>query len=709
MSITVRRAIDARVDGASSVNVHHDFATGASSSTWQSFDATSKSSSSLEFNILVPGQNAYWNRQVYIETSTVFKFDVLNQSNALGASFPPTMRIGRDIATCGFPLNSLLQTVTTSINGSTITTQQNQIMPLVRRLIGANEKNRKLMPCPSGVGQFADNSDAGYTESNEIVAMGRTFDRPAPNSAFRVMEFGNYSGTTFTPYASDGTTDPSWVGTGAGKYCRITTREPLLAAPFITTNDEPAFTNVQAANIRCTLLAPSDVRLLRTNRSFGMGQFTTKATLDDYTAWVNLSSNLAAGCGVANLAYASSSPFDTARVWCNFLSPSPDQLVPASTIYPYLQFDPLQTAILPNPAPQSILTVFREDVNTTSNITAISQTVILNTCPDMLAIYAVLGDPAGLANTSLEIANPGTFSGREDMFATIDNLSIMWNNQPAILATARTQDLWRMSYDNGLRYSYDVYAGAKMGERVHKVDTGATAYYGGTAVDGLYPSTGAPLLLAINKDFPTEPGTAPGVAGVFSLSVTAQCHYYGMPTMTSGLISQGTGVVANGSIAVARPLTLFVVPVRSQYLQLNAGGTSSIVSAISSGEAMLDAPFTSDRVIGATPGMVGGWGFNMASLGNLASRGANLWKRGKEVAEKAKRGYDIYKQHEDQIKGAISTGKAALEQFKGGEPMEEEGAGVIGHGVHGYGVRAYGVQGHGKRSRYETSAYSRMS
>lgn len=719
MSITVRRAIDARVDGASSVNVHHDFSTGASSSTWQSFDATSKSSSTLEFNILVPGQNAYWNRQVMIETSAVYTCDIIaNQIIAFSAGVGGAkFRIGRDVSPCGFPLNSLLQTVTTSINGSTITTQQSQIMPLVRRLIASNDKSRKSLPCPSGVNQFADNADAGVSEGNEILSVQRSSDRASSNGSFRTMEFGTLDGANFTPYPAVGATDPSWALSGINQAVRITTREPLLASPFIITNDEPAFTNVQAANIRCTLLNPNDpnVRLLRTNRAFGFGQQQVVATIDDTTAFATGTTNAIPSCGITNLKFATSQPFTVARVWCNFLSPSPDQLVPASTIYPYIQFDPLQSA-QPAAAPLLLTTAgnYRDDVNYTPNITAISQTVILNTCPDMIAVYAILGEPVGLPDVVLNLWNPATFSGREDLFASIDNLSIMWNNQPAILATARTQDLWRMSYDNGLRVPFDVYSGAKLGVKSPTVDQTNALLHTAAAPDGLYPTTGAPLLLAINKDFPTEPGTAPGVAGVFSLSVTAMCHYYDNGTVQNGsTVTAATGAYSGGApITTSRPLTLFVVPIRSQYLQLNAGGTSSIVSAISSGEAMLDAPFTTDRVIGATPTMVGGWGMNMTTLGNLASRGANLWKRGKEVAEKAKKGYEIYKQHEDQIKGAINTGKAALEQFnRSAEPMGEgEGAGVVGHGVHGYGgVRGYGHPMGMKRGRYETSAYTRMS
>jgi hypothetical protein len=627
-------------------------------------------------------------------------------------------RIGRDVSPCGFPLNSLLQTVTTSINGSTITTQQSQIMPLVRRLIASNDKSRKSLPCPSGVNQFADNADAGISEGNEILSVQRASDRSSSNGSFRTMEFGNLDiAGNFTPYTSSATSDPSWAITGVGVGVRITTREPLLASPFIITNDEPAFTNVQAANIRCTLLAPNDpnVRILRTNRAFGFGQTQVQASFDDTTAFSTTLINAIPTGGITNLKFATSQPFQTARVWCNFLSPSPDQLVPASTIYPYIQFDPLQSA-QPVATPLLLTTAgaYREGVDNTSNITAISQTVILNTCPDMIAVYALLGEPVGLPDVQLNLWNPATFSGREDLFATIDNLSIMWNNQPAILATARTQDLWRMSYDNGLRVPYDVYSGAKLGVKSPTVDTTNVLLHTALAPDGLYPTTGAPLLLAINKDFPTEPGTAPGVAGVFSLSVTAQCHYYDNLNVQNGSTVTSTGTYTGGAqLTNQRPLTLFVVPIRSQYLQLNAGGTSSIVSAISSGEAMLDAPFTTDRVIGATPTMVGGWGMNMTTLGNLASRGANLWKRGKEVAEKAKKGYEIYKQHEDQIKGAINTGKAALEQFnRSGEPMVEGegGAGAVGHGVHGYGgVRGYGHPMGMKRGRYETSAYSRMS
>ena len=698
MSISVRRAIDTRVDGASSVNVHHDFATGASSATWQSFDATSKSSGSLEFNVLVPGQNAYWNRQVMLETSVAFIGTPASWTNAGAVGGGTAFRNGRDVSTCGFPMNSLMQTVTTSINGSTITTQQSQIMPLVRRLIACNDKSRKALPCPSGVGLFADNSDSGQTEANEIMSIPRAADRAPSNGSFRVLEWGYITTASgeFTPFTDSTAYTLSTVfaaGTVAG--FRITTREPLLASPFITSNDEPAFTNVQSANIRCTLLSPSDpaVRILRTNRSFGTGRNAANGTLDDTYSTDALKPP---ACAITGIAYASAQPFVTAKLWCNFLSPSPDQLVPSSTIYPYLQFDPLQTAqaaIVPNAIRGG--DTYGAGVNAAQ---CISQTVILNTCPDMLAVYVSLGDIVGVADAATGLYNAGTFSGREDLFATIDNISITWNNQPSILQSARPHDLWRMTYDNGLRLPYDIYSGLKNGDRPLPT---ANSLYPLAVPKNTFPSTGMPLLLAINKDFPTEPGTAPGVAGVFSMTITANVHTYGQTNYTASY--PGADGACTSAGAVARPATMYVVPIRSQYLQLNAGGTSAVVGAVSSGEAMLDAPFTSDRVIGSLPNMVGGWGFNMGSIANLASKAKNAWERGRQIAETAKKAHDLYKEHEGAIRGAIDTGKAAYDKLKSGEG----GEGAMGHGVQGYGSGVIG----GKRARLHdaTSAYSRMS
>ena len=677
MSISVRKIIDARVDGASSVNQHHDFATGASSTTFQSFEATSKSSGTLEFNVLVPGQNAYWNRRVMLETSVVYTCDVVTNS----AIAFPILRAGRDVATCGFPMNSLLQTVVTSINGSTVTTQQNQIMPVVRRLIAANSASQKKYSCPAGVSAYADNAQAGITDANEILSTGRSVDRPNSNGSYRSIQFGTWANGQFTVSetpdsvaitrctnsADNALTIPA-DGAGITKSIAfmITTREPLLAAPFVTGDDEPAFTNVQSANIRCSLMQPSDpsVRIVRTNRTVGeVFAVTTDSpgcfTVDD-PGTGTAGSYFPAFVKIQNINYASAQPFATARLWCNFLSPSPDQLVPASTIYPYLQFDPLVNAVPVAVKASKLL----KDAPVT--VPVISQTVVLNTCPDLLAVYAVLSDATegstALVNDASTIRSNAAFSGREDLFATISRISIMWNNQPAILASAPINELWRMSYDNGLRYPFDVYTGLRTGGKNQ------------TAVardSNVFPSavatTGMPLLLAINKDFPTEPGTAPGVAGVFSLQISADVYYYGMPAAGTSGADQ------------TRMCTLYVVPIRSQYLQLNAGGTSSVVGAVSSGEAMLDAPFADSRVIqdgkSKVQHMTGGWG--LPSFAAISSSASNAWKKSKEIAEKAKQAREVYKENEGAIKAALGamgpTGKKAMAGLTAADRMAKRG------------------------------------
>ncbi len=672
MSISVRKIIDARVDGASSVNQHHDFATGASSSTFQSFEATSKSSGTLEFNVLVPGQNAYWNRRVMLETSVVYTATV--QSNTLTGS---KLRTGRDVATCGFPMNSLLQTVVTSINGSTVTTQQNQIMPLVRRLIASNNNSIKKYTCPAGVSVYADNAQAGTGDGNEILSSGRSSDRPSANGSYRVIEFGSMSGGKFTPSATPdeqlltAATVSHETPTGGLSTIvfRITTREPLLAAPFITSDDEPAFTNVQSANVRCTLMQPGDasVRILRTNRSIyeNVHNATNVAsyTCDDAGTGSSYASLRPCYVKITNIAYQSQQPFETARIWCNFLSPSPDQLVPASTIYPYLQFDPLVNA---NP-----VAVKASGINGTLQIANLySQTVVLNTCPDLLAIYAVMGeavengtpvDDSAIAN----IRNVACFSGREDLFATISRLSIMWNNQPAILASAPMNELWRMSYDNGLKLPFDVYTGLRMGG----TNTDIVVPRDGNAFKSAVATTGMPVLLAINKDFPTEPGTAPGVAGVFSLQVSADVYYHGLPVATSGTPEQ------------TRTCTLYVVPIRSQYLQLNAGGTSAVVGAVSSGEAMLDAPFADSRIIqdnkSKVQHMSGGANWGIPSFAAISSGASTVWKKSKEMVEKAKEAQKVYKDNEVAINAALGAlgpnGQKALKGLKAVDELASEG------------------------------------
>jgi hypothetical protein len=510
-NIVLRKAIDSRVDPTSASIAHHDFVVGSSATVWQSFNPTSSSASTNEFTIQVPGQNSLWSRKVMMRSTIGLQHRVLvNVSIVNNTTSSITLpantvvyvpyRWGVDF-TCGsFPLNSLVQTCNSQINGSTINCQASQVMPVIRRLIQGNSQVRKKLACPAGVTGTALISNARGTSYDEasVFAPAESQSGSPANGNFQAWQFydangnalftnvdasvpsmgSNYAAGTFwnasstpstaatlyqynpsstgvngTPYApipsyayssatmTNGSTimipvniggavlPPLQSASGAPVpvtftatptvYGTLTTMEPLLFPPFTYDDNEVAFTNVQSANVRLTMLTPND-RMARTLRNIEAAGYRSDIPIALQTSAINtlyaVGSNTNAIAGfssfvpqIDNLAYwtnaalgnssTTTSPFNIV-MYTNFLSPSLLEPIPETLVYPFLQYYPLVTTNGNLTAqPINLLTANKVNDTSVSSGTLTSNIITLNTCPDMLALYVVL-DPTVATSTA---------------------------------------------------------------------------------------------------------------------------------------------------------------------------------------------------------------------------------------------------------------------------------------------------------------------
>jgi hypothetical protein len=591
-----------------------------------------------------------------------------------------------------------------------------------------------------------------------------------------------------TPYpaaSSGGVTVPCLVQQTIPVYASLTTMEPLLFPPFTYSDNEVAFTNVQSANIRMTMLTPGDrmVRLLRNIESVGSRSDIPLSFSGSLSSVLNViypstsSNNNITGFStlipqIDSLQYwlgqpgtnsTTSSPF-LIQLYTNFLSPSLLEPIPETLVYPFFQYTPLVTS---NQTLKPVLlnSISQANFNSTSSSSGIlvSNIITLNACPDMLALYIVL-DPttttttvssaqgtitigsgvtgsnltitAGTAYSSsnftvagtivvgstvtisgvvckitavtlgsssktiasltfdtgftvtasqvISVNTPGTLRNPtysySDVLACITNVSITWNNNASLLQQFLPSELLEITASNGLPCTQAVGMGvANLPYKANVLNTqgfninnsasttGALIYSQNTGNTTPTGTIGCPILLTINKDLPTEAGTAAGVSGVYTLQVTVNTRF-----------------VDAGAAGSGNPIQFFVTPIQTQYLQLIRGGTSAIVSAVAAADKMLAAEYTPLRTLQAESPYATGRSTGHLALHHLAG-GANhaetLWKRangvynayqaakpslhaayngddnaklaaafdpkvqalGKELAYGAKEGYDAYK------------------------------------------------------------------
>jgi hypothetical protein len=618
-----------------------------------------------------------------------------------------------------------------------------------------------------------------------------------------------------TPYPaanSGGVTVPVLVQKTIPVYGSLTTMEPLLFPPFTYSDNEVAFTNVQSANIRMTMLTPADrmVRLLRNIEAVGsradipLSFSGTKAAVLDVIYPSASSNNNITGFStlipqIDNLQYwlgqpgtnsTTSSPF-LIQLYTNFLSPSLLEPIPETLVYPFFQYTPLVTSNQTLKA-VGLNTLNQANFNSTSSSSGIliSNIITLNACPDMLALYVVL-DPTTLTTTVSSatgtitmVASPSstavtggtayTLSGNyavagsiivgstitvgssvikitavtlsstkvissltfdtsftttgsavytvntpgtsrnstfsySDVLACITNVSITWNNNAALLQQFLPSELLEITASNGLPCTQAVGMGvANLPYKANVLNTqgfninnsasttGSLVYSQNTGNTTPTGTIGCPILLTINKDLPTEAGTAAGVSGVYTLQVTVNTRF-----------------VDAGAAGSGNPIQFFVTPIQTQYLQLIRGGTSAIVSAVAAADKMLAAEYTPLRTLQAESPYATGRSTGHLALHHLAG-GANhaetLWKRangvynayqaakptlqsafhgddnaklaaafdpkvqalGKELAYGAKEGYDAYK--------AYSGNGNKRMKMNMGMPMQSMGMGEPHYG-----------------------------
>jgi hypothetical protein len=532
MSIELKKLIDTRIDGNASVSAVHDVTLGGSNIARQTFTSTSVSASNLDFTIQTPGLGVYMSRRVNIEVEIPISFK-LTYSASTGM---PALVWGTHFGCTAFPFNSLITSGTVQISTSNFTTQVQTSLPMLKRFMSRRQTRQRLGEVATGLGPSALLVKPGDSQFPQpVISMGVNSSEcmgPFGNPAAVRWEWTTVAGApSFAPATN--------VTTQQTVYGKLIVCEPLLLQPFSTDDEEPAFINTNMITIRCNLSSPgaSLARILRfANPTVNAGTYLYK--IDDVVL------------GTGALFEAT---LRKAVVSCAFITPPPTMKPPIKTLYPTTFYNPLAKSITVASVPQG--SVSAEWIY--------SNVITLNVAPDMIAVYFIPDLINGLDGAGTTAATGNYVGGAlEDCLCPIDSLQVMWNNNPSLLATLDSNELWRRTQQNGLPVSWNA----------HKVDTQVDP----TLVPSttLYPtswksatSSGAPVLLALNKDIPVEPGVAAGVAGVYTLQLQVKIKN-GMPfALTSG--------------------TLVVCPITSQYLVLNAGATSDIISPVCNEKAVI--------------------------------------------------------------------------------------------------------------------------
>jgi len=490
---------------------------GSAQNTYQTFPSNSSSPSSLIFNVQVPSMSTAIDREVLIQTTINFTIkctDVPDEDLAINYGYSDALQ--------AFPFNSLISTVSATINNTTMSLNQMDILPQLLKMNDDQVLQRYNSLTPS----FPDTyykfySDALDTTANVLAGLDNVSlnQNLLPRGVFPIT-FNSivHSFTEVDDDTGDETAkvDNSLISTGVNDTwtisCSVTVTEPLFLSPF-----------ANSENDKCAFLGINNMVL-----NFNIGscnRFWSSA--NDYIQSITLNTT---------------QPFTNANLLLNFLSLQPEQYskISAKNIIPYLDMPRYlwQVGAIPALTAGTIITPSYQGTKVNFN------NIQLNQIPDLMIIVC----RKQMALQTWDDSNS---------FLAINGISINFNNQSGILSSANTTQLYLLSQKNGSNQTWTEY----IGQANNNDNT--------TGQGEVLPSIGSILILNPAMDFGMQSYYTASSGGQynlqFSMNVTNQdtdfavdaeicliCVNSGMFITENGTSSTQTGILTKEVVLSAK-------------------------------------------------------------------------------------------------------------------------------------------------------------
>lgn len=418
-------------------------------STWTQITTNAYSDSQIQFSAPPPNPQTVIDRLIYVGVPIKLSF-----SGDTGNVNTPLLNYAVRDAFRAFPLHSILQTLTVTINTGGITMNINEVLPDLLWYGGnpPNDQNQQFSLSPTMMDQSQNYSELVSTMRNPLGGYG---DSGLPYE----MKRGEFLPKIIT-------------NTSTAAEVQAFLVEPLLISPFLFGKmQEMGLTGIQNLVFNFTFNAG------KLNRAWSHAADPTAGTFNAPTATF---------LEVDQIAQKPTMFFRYCTLPIVDSNPSLEKVYS----YPYNQIQSYATETSTLYAPGAAGEI-------------ISNNIQLPVIPERLFLYLRIHDTDRTYLTT-------------DTFAQITNVSINWNNQSGILASATQYDLYNISRKNGCRMSFPQW----MGEC-------------GNALTALNKISGPGSLLCI--DFADDIGLndleAPGQLGTYQFQVTIKFKNVN-PTLT---------------------------------------------------------------------------------------------------------------------------------------------------------------------------------
>jgi hypothetical protein len=480
------------------------------------FNAISQSAASHTYNIQVPSETTIIDRRVMWESTVRFNVSISTPGGDQTAQLPNAASILIFGQTCGFgpwPLHTLCSTQQITINNNTVSINTNDIIPALGKLGIDRElqhyNQNALTETDFYFDQSATRGLANWPMAGiDKMAQDRCYKpRGAVQSVVLSNAKINGADCNANQFKWNATTAGGVIfntGQGAKTWTcdvTVTLTEPLICSPFLYTNpyyNGQGFYGIQNLNY-----------VFNINGTPASGFFRLSFTAGQKNPGVISATNMTI------------QEFTNSKMIFNFLSPKPSDMLTARNVVPYWEM-PRFTSSTAGPAAAAVVEGVIQPVSKQFT----SQSLQLNQIPDKLIIFV----RKSKSNRNLYDT---------DYAIPIKKISIQFNNQSGILASATQDQLWRFSVESGSIQTWDEFIG--------KGNVTPSAV--GDPVVNEVPLLGSYLMLEFGRHIQiTEDYYASGSLGNFNLQFRLDCEYYGSENLSAAnaveivLITQNSGI-----------------------------------------------------------------------------------------------------------------------------------------------------------------------
>lgn len=381
---------------------------GASRSTYQQYSSNSNSNSALSFNVQPPSESIVMDRHVLLHTTVGFQLDISNVTAGKDA-----FGYGKYSSLQAFPLNSLFTTSTCTINNTATSVNTRDVIAPLLNLMDTRDLAKCNGMTPYTIDRHHDftnsvqggNANARNNEMSDYEEGGLNnlwIGRGAhPLTSVEILHKINGVDTDGSVISTD--VNDTWV-----IKCTVELTEPLLMSPFLFTanHNQAGLAGINAINFVFTV----DTEMRRFWSQNIASSANYKVTFQD-------------------------DGFRDPKLLFNFLSSNSLNLIPARSVVPFIDL------------PRYITNQNNTGVIKSHKSGAISiNNIQWNQIPDKIIIVC----RKRLSATGSADANS---------FLSINKISINWNNNSGLLASASRNDLYKMSKKNGSKQSYYEFLG----------------------------------------------------------------------------------------------------------------------------------------------------------------------------------------------------------------------------------------------------------